>query len=112
MSGDGGGARESDWQEVNTVVGASDKQVGFAQRLASQQNVPIPPGLFDSKAETSEFITTLLNSVPPTAKQLALAQRLATEQKIEVPANAKASKPAMTEWLSLLMSGGAGAGAG
>lgn len=53
MSGDGGGARESDWQEVNTVVGASDKQVGFAQLLASQQNVPIPPGLFDSKAETS-----------------------------------------------------------
>lgn len=77
----------------------SDKQISYAQGLATKLSRPIPDVAFTDAQECSRFIDEALNHVPPTERQIAFATTLAQQKGIELPAAATLSSSAVSAFI-------------
>jgi len=93
----------------------TEKQVAFAQRLASEKGLQIPMEAMENSMSMSSFIESALGEGndqqfnggtygdmeprPPTEKQVAFAQRLASEKGLQIPMEAMENSMSMSSFI-------------
>lgn len=87
----------------------SAKQLEFAQRLAKEGGLQIPPEAMGSAKEMSAWIDKAMKKQPPrkpSEKQLAFARKLAEENDVDLPADAEADMKKCSAFIDKMMGGG------
>eukprot|EP00929_Paragymnodinium_shiwhaense_P060123 TRINITY_DN3005_c0_g1_i1.p1 TRINITY_DN3005_c0_g1~~TRINITY_DN3005_c0_g1_i1.p1 ORF type:complete len:413 (+),score=109.96 TRINITY_DN3005_c0_g1_i1:117-1241(+) len=91
----------------------SEKQIAYANRLASEQGKQVPPEALSSKRLCSEYIEERLRAAerpigkyPPTEKQLQFVRDLAARQgMVELPQEVELDSSVCSEFIDKLRSG-------
>jgi DNA topoisomerase-3 len=107
------------------TAGPTEKQVAFANRLASERGVRVPAEAAASSVAMSQFIDTCLQqpvgggsaassgymgggmgggTKPPSDKQIAFAARLAGERGLAIPPEAMADSGSMSQFIDSALS--------
>lgn len=81
------------------VLPPSEKQLGYAQRLAQQLGRTIPEDALHDSMVISQFIDDCLTEAKPTERQVAYAQTIARDAGIELPEAATRSSKACSEFI-------------
>lgn len=88
----------------SSTLPATEKQIMFARRLASQNQVVLPWEIQQDRRALSRWIDTQAKkpaSAPdhPTSKQVAFAERLARAKRRAVPDECFRSRALMSRWI-------------
>ena len=85
----------------------SEKQMSFAESLATKYGAPIPPEAIHSSFLMSQYIDEVLdaNPQPPTEKQLKYAQSLADEKGALFKDEMKVNRRTVSKFIDELISG-------
>jgi len=107
--------------EDTFAAGPTEKQVAFANRLASERGIDVPVDAATSSVAMSQFIETCLQqpvaksstgtggvmsgeSRPPSDKQVAFAARLAAEKGLAIPPEATEDSQRMSQFIESALS--------
>ena len=107
--------------EDNVAAGPTEKQIAFANRLASERGIEVPADATTSSVAMSQFIETCLQQPvaksstgtgslmsgetrSPSDKQVAFAARLAAEKGLAIPPEATEDSQKMSQFIEAALS--------
>lgn len=81
----------------------SDKMIGFARRIATEKNIPLPPAAQTDFAVCRLFIDNNVEPAPedgsPTGRQISYARTLAEQTGESIPEEAEKSADLLSQWI-------------
>ena len=90
----------------------SEKQIRYAQTLAQQVALELPPRAATDSMECSAFIDMALAKVPPSPRQVEFAKSIAQQANIDLPEYALTSSKAISAYIEANQHLSAGMGGG
>jgi len=89
---------------ATTTLPATPKQIAYARRIASRQNVVLPWDVQTDRAKLSAWISTHAGLRPaydpqPSSKQVAFAERLAQRRQVMVPDECFRDRGLLSRWI-------------